>query len=158
MISTMITEETEYILISLKPQFYQLIMAGKKRHEFRKRFPNKKISAFIYVTQPIGAVKALLEFDKPIREPKDLVGHEGIGVQEFINGQKPGRVALPIKKIHPLKKAVDLSTLKNEFNAFAPQSYIYLHNNPKLLNYLLSLISTGVDTAPHDTKSDLRTP
>ncbi len=135
----------DYILISLKPQFYQLIIEGKKKHEFRKRFPNKNIKAFIYVTQPVGAVKALFEFDTPIREPKDLIGHEGIGVKEFINGEKPNRVALPIKKIHPLKKDVPLTYLKSKFNAFAPQSYIYLHNNPELLNYLLSLTKRSDD-------------
>ena len=133
-------DEKEYILISLKPQFYELIMAGKKKHEFRNRFPNKKINAFIYVTKPIGAIKALLELDEPIWEPKDLVGHEGVGVQEFIHGQKPGRMALPIKNIHPLKKEVDLTILNNEFNTSAPQSYIYLHKKPELLNYLLSLV------------------
>lgn len=101
---TEVVDVTSYILISLKPQFYKLIMEGKKRHEFRKRFPDKKINAFIYVTQPIGAVKALLEFDNPISKPENLIGQKGIGVQEFINGQKPGRVALPIKKIYPLKK------------------------------------------------------
>lgn len=134
------TNRADYILMSLKPHFYQLILAGKKKHEFRKRFPDKPINAFIYVTQPVGAVKALLELDNPIKEPEGLIGHEGIGVREFINGKKPGRVALPIKAIRPLKKAVDLGVLKNEFNTFAPQSYIYLRNNPGLLNYLLSLV------------------
>lgn len=132
---------TNYILISLKPQFYELILEGKKKHEFRKRFPNEKVKAFIYVTKPVGAIKALFEFDRPIKEPEGLIGHDGIGVKEFINGQKPGRVALPIKKIQPLKKDVNLQFLKNEFNVVAPQSYFYLQNNhPKLLNYLLSLI------------------
>ncbi len=130
----------DYILMSLKPQFYRLILAGKKKHEFRKRFPDKPINAFIYVTQPVGAVKALLELDSPIKEPEGLIGHEGIGVREFIHGQKPGRVALPIRSVRPLKKAVDLEVLKTKFHTHAPQSYIYLHNNPGLLKHLLSLI------------------
>lgn len=134
------TRQADYILMSLKPHFYQLILAGKKKHEFRRRFPDKPVNAFIYVTQPVGAVKALLELDNPIKDPEGLIGHEGIGVREFINGQKPGRVALPIKAIRPLKEAVDLKVLRKKFNIFAPQSYIYLHNNPGLLNYLLSLV------------------
>lgn len=130
----------DYILMSLKPQFYRMILAGKKKHEFRKRFPDKPINAFIYVTQPVGAVKALLELDSPIKEPEGLIGHEGIGVREFIHGQKPGRVALPIRSVRPLKKAVNLEVLKTKFYTHAPQSYIYLHNNPGLLKHLLSLI------------------
>lgn len=133
-------DQEEYILISLKPQFYQLILEGAKKHEFRKRFPNKKVKAFIYVTKPVGAIKALFEFDEPIINPHDLVGQEGIGVQEFINGEKPGRVAVPIIKIRILKKDVDLTTLQRVFNTPAPQSYYYLNHRSRLLNYLLSLI------------------
>lgn len=135
-------EQTEeYILISLKPQFYQLILEGVKKHEFRKRFPNKKVKAFIYVTNPVSAVKALFEFDTPIKNPEELIDQDGVGVEEFINGGKPGRVAVPIRRIIPLKKSVDLITLKRDFDTPAPQSYFYLRNNPRLLEYLLSLIS-----------------
>jgi predicted transcriptional regulator len=133
-------QEIIIILISLKPQFYQLIMEEKKKHEFRKKFPDKKVKAFIYVTKPIGAIKALFEFDTPIKEPTGLIGHQGTGVQEFINGEKPGRVALPIQKTHLLSKEVNFVTMREKFHITAPQSYVYLDRYPELLTYLLSLL------------------
>jgi predicted transcriptional regulator len=132
--------DEDYVLISLKPQFYNLILEGKKKHEFRKRFPEGIRKAFIYVTKPVGAIKALFEFDEPITEPSGLIGHEGIGVQEFINGEKSGRIALPIKRVQLLQKEVDLNVLKEKFNVTAPQSFLYLRNYPRLLQYLLSSI------------------
>ncbi|MDQ0416102.1 putative transcriptional regulator [Croceifilum oryzae] len=135
-------EEQKYedvILISLKPQYFQLILSREKKYEYRKRFPNRPVKAFIYVTQPVGEIQAALEFGTPIHEPRELIGQEGLGVQEFIRGEKVGKVAVPIKNVVILSKPMKMSELKNRFQVVPPQSFIYLKNKPELLTYLLNL-------------------
>lgn len=134
------TEINDVILISLKPQYFRLILSGEKKHEYRKRFPDRPVKAFIYVTQPVGEIKAAIDFGKPIHDPNDLKGQEGIGVQDFIRGEKAGKVAVPIKNITVLKEPMKMDVLKSKFHVIPPQSFIYLKNKPELLNYLMSLM------------------
>lgn len=47
------------VLLSLKPNFYEKIICGEKRFEFRRRIFKKDVdSVVIYVTSPVKMVMA----------------------------------------------------------------------------------------------------
>ena len=55
---------------------------------------------------------------------------------EFNNGLKESIYAYHIKKIHMLKTPLYFKELKEDYNFYPPQKYIYLKNNNKLLERL----------------------
>lgn len=55
---------------------------------------------------------------------------------EFNNGLKESIYAHHIKEIHILNVPLYLKELKENYNFYPPQKYIYLKNNKKLLNRL----------------------
>jgi predicted transcriptional regulator len=128
------------LLISLKPQFFDAIIKGEKDVEFRKTWPGPMpTKVFVYVMKPVAQIKIMLDLAPPTKDPKDLDGRNGLGVDDFLAGRKPGRWALPIKKVHILKDPLPLTDLMNEGVA-PPQGYVYLDRNPKLLNRLQALL------------------
>ena len=56
---------------------------------------------------------------------------------EFNNGLKESIYAYHIKKIHMLKTPLYFKELKEEYNFYPPQKYIYLENNKKLLDRII---------------------
>lgn len=56
---------------------------------------------------------------------------------EFNNGLKESIYAYHIKKIHMLKTPLNLKELKEEYNFYPPQKYIYLKNNKKLSDRII---------------------
>ncbi|TCP66469.1 hypothetical protein [Baia soyae] len=55
-------------------------------------FPNGPVKAFIYVTLPVGEIQAVIDFEMPITDPSELVGQDGIGIQEFQVQRNPTSV------------------------------------------------------------------
>jgi hypothetical protein len=56
---------------------------------------------------------------------------------EFNNGLKESIYAYHIKKIHMLKTPLYFKELKEDYNFYPPQKYIYLKNNKKLLDRII---------------------
>lgn len=45
----------EPVLMALKPEFYELIWRGLKRHEFRRRFvKGRRVRWFVYLNAPVS--------------------------------------------------------------------------------------------------------
>ena len=55
---------------------------------------------------------------------------------EFNNGLKESIYAYHIKEIHILSISLSFKELKENYNFYPPQKYIYLKNNKKLLDRL----------------------
>lgn len=128
-------EQRKYVLISLKPEYFQWMLDGYKKFEYRSRFPDCKTYTFVYVTKPVGAIRACIEFDKPIKEHEKLIGCSGQGVEDFIAGRKKNKMAIPIKKIFILKNEITLNTMR-EYGITAPQSYSYIKKTSSFYNLL----------------------
>ncbi|MFV0289067.1 MAG: ASCH domain-containing protein [Mycoplasmatales bacterium] len=119
------------ILLSIKPEYVEKIINGKKTFEFRRNIPRRKVDVVvIYSTYP--EKKIIGEFTvKEIHKEKidDLwqktQGNQGISLsnyEKYYNGKEIG-FAYEIDKltIYELKK-----TLSDFKISYAPQSFIYL--------------------------------
>ena len=58
------------MLLSLKPEIFELIRSGKKIFEYRHQFYTEPIGAYLYISKPIQKIVGYIEFDKRI-ELKD---------------------------------------------------------------------------------------
>ena len=137
-------EERKYVLISLKPEYYQWMLDGYKKYEYRSRFPDSKTFTFIYVTKPVGAIKACSDFERPIRENYALVGKSGQGVEDFIAGRKGNKMAIPINRIYQLKREIPLSEMK-DYDLTAPQSYCYIKKGSPCYELLRKQVEGYID-------------
>lgn len=50
------------ILLSFKPFWAEKIMTGEKIYEYRKRFGNEPVMAYMYVSKPIKAIQRSFRF------------------------------------------------------------------------------------------------
>ena len=52
------------ILLSMKPYWFEKIMSGEKIYEYRTRFANEELVAYIYVSQPVCAITGILHLGR----------------------------------------------------------------------------------------------
>lgn len=121
------------VLLSIKPQYAELILSGKKRFEFRRQiYKNPAVSTVvIYVTKPVG--KVVGEFT--IREihhgtPKDLwtltkaaSGIDPNSYKAYFEG-KSMAFAIEVDKVTKYKRPMNLKDLLP--SGCPPQSFAYL--------------------------------
>ena len=50
------------ILLSMKPDWYELCVSETKIYEYRKNFPDDEIVAYIYVSSPEKVIKGIMHF------------------------------------------------------------------------------------------------
>jgi len=135
------------LLMSIEKKYFDLMLKGKKKYEFRRKFINTLCNAFIYIPSPISEIQGFVEFGKPIIGRPEKINQialsqnintgEDSDILEYMNGIDIG-YAIPVNKSRKLKKPVTLAFLRKHYSFTAPQSYIILDRKPRLLNYLLS--------------------
>ncbi len=54
--------EKEYVLMSIREEYYNDIIAGKKKYEYRKVYRKSETTAFIHVSKTKKAVLAIIDF------------------------------------------------------------------------------------------------
>ena len=131
------------LLISIKEEYFRLIIEGKKKYEFRRKFVLESCNAFIYIPRPICEIQGYIKFSKPIVGTPEVINElalsqnlqEDSDVFEYLTGLAQG-FAIPVSKVQTLLSPITLRFLRKKFNFFAPQSYIILDNKPELLEYL----------------------
>ena len=127
------------MLLSLKPDIFELIRSGKKIFEYRHQFYVDKIDAYIYVSKPIQKIVGYIEFDKRIElnDWKEIYkDNKEIGqrIDDYIN--RNYKYVMPIKKFI-MTSAIGLDDLKKDLNKFViPESYYYLDNFNELEKYI----------------------
>lgn len=135
---------SEHVLISIKPNFANLILDGKKKIELRRKIPvNLKPGSFavVYSTSPqkeiIGAftVKNIIHAD--INQLWELTKkYNYVDFDDFIdyfNGIDFG-YGIEIKETWRFRKPIDLEYLRRKADNFViPQSYRYLSNKDSIL-------------------------
>ena len=121
------------ILLSIKPEFAEKILTGKKRFEFRKvlfRNPNVQ-TVVIYATMPVGKVVGEFEVGGILSAgPKKLwlQTSEFAGIahpyfKEYFDGREIGH-AIKVGKVRRYKRPLDLTEVLP--SGVAPQSFCYL--------------------------------
>lgn len=119
------------ILISIKPQFADLILSGEKKFEFRRNLPQRKVdSLVIYASAPIsriiGEVKVtdVLSYAPSTlwKRTRQNAGISKSFFDQYFRGKEVAN-AYVLGKTKKFKKSKSLL----EYNVkAAPQSYIYL--------------------------------
>ena len=118
------------VLISIHPKYVDLISAGKKKIEFRKRSFSHPIKRFVvYSTAPVSKVVGFFDVDSIVCDsPQKLwetyaaVG--GIEQNDYFDyyANKSMAVGIRIKNYTPLSNSFNIKML----NTTPPQSYKYL--------------------------------
>ena len=123
------------VVLSIRPQYTDKIMEGKKTIELRRRFPvsaPRGTIAFIYSTSPVRAMVGRAEIDDVVKLPVDQIWRQ-FGKSAFIKrsefnayfyGVDEG-FALQFKNPLPFPRALSLSELRDRFGFEPPQSFLY---------------------------------
>lgn len=123
------------IIISLRPNFANLIENNIKNHEFRKKVPLKiPTKIWIYITHPVAELTYIAEVHKYVEYPKQI-GSNGYGNIEFNNGLK-SKYAYPIKRLYKFHNPIPLNELRTLYDFSAPQNFAYIEKYEKLREFV----------------------
>jgi len=124
------------LLISVKPEYGELIEAGRKQVEFRRRFSTRHapVRAFFYVSSPVRQVRFVATIVKVVKAAPPLLWEQfsdmgGVGVKAFesyFQGLAEG-YALLLSGIEPLRRPIPLNSAILRGAGFRPpQSFMIL--------------------------------
>ena len=124
------------VLLSIKPEFADKIFNGTKKYEFRRSiFKNKEVKTIVvYASSPVQKIIGEFEIETIIKEElnrlwnltKDFSGISEDYFFEYFNNKNAG-FAIKIKRTKKYKKPL---SIKEDFNATPPQSFMYLTKEP----------------------------
>lgn len=120
------------VLLSIKPEFAEMIFDGTKKFEFRRSvFKNPEVkTVVVYASSPLQKVIGEFEIETIIKDELESLWQQtceyaGISKDFFLSyfSNKACGYAIQIKKTKRYKRAL---CLHNDFNATPPQSFMYL--------------------------------
>ncbi len=127
------------ILISIHHKYVEKIKQGKKKYEFRRKYPLKEKSlALIYTPRPIKNINFWILFDSPIKgDIKKLIEISGYkdkekqSLVEYFKGLGEG-FAIPIIKFGEINPPVTLKEM-TQYKIKPPQHITYLEKHQTFL-------------------------
>ena len=139
-----IEEEPKCVLMSLREEYYDAMLEGRKHYEYRTRYLKEASDAYVYISKTKKSIGAKIKFGEPI------IG-DAQTIATIAEQEEPGSYngmmeylynnigyAIPIEEITPIEE-VPLSELQQNFpNFVVPQSYYILDKKPELLSFLES--------------------
>ena len=139
----------ERVLMSLNPEYYELIWQGLKQHEFRRRYlADRATTWFVYLTAPVSTLSAVIDLDEAVVASPTRIAEiaeqarvgNGESVFEYLKDLENG-FALPIKKVRefPGFTAEELTGMLGKFHP--PQGYTLVDKNPALARVCDKLMS-----------------
>lgn len=141
--SVLFEPPSKYLLLSLQEEPYREILNGTKKYEYRTHFPKESTTAFVYVSQKVKAVKAIIEFDCPVLGSAEEISRLSDQIKpgsydSLMRYLKGGTgYAIPVKKITEFEP-ISLEELRKRFSGFTvPQSYYFLETKEELLQFFL---------------------
>jgi predicted transcriptional regulator len=127
------TQGGRAVLLSIKPRFADLILAGSKKVEFRRSWPGTDIGVMVlYSSAPVQQLVGVAYVDRVVDADTDglwqLACKYGGGLNrdelvEYFEGKKRASGIL-IKSIEVAAKPIDPKSIYPQFRP--PQSYQYL--------------------------------
>jgi predicted transcriptional regulator len=126
------------MLLSFKPEWYNLIKDGSKIYEYRRTFPDEEILAYMYVSSPMKMIVGKIHLGRKInlniwkeQYKEDVSVCERI--EDFLTRHT---YVMPILSFQ-MTKEITLTELR-KFNPdfTCPQMYYYLENYPDLFEYI----------------------
>ncbi len=137
------SEVTNFLLLSIKSKFFEMIRDGKKTWEYRKVVPTKKVEGIIFYCPEKNDFCSFHKLEKIIiDEPKTIV-------RDCLDNPKLAESLLRYfgkrKKVVAFKLSTNLFFESGKKAAFeknaqtkfkAPQSFMYIEMNHPLINIL----------------------
>lgn len=127
---------TQPLLLSLKPRYADLIFAGRKKAELRRRIASgiEGRDVFIYVSSPVMQLRGGFRVGHVWQGSPEEVWNEvseiaGVNKRDFDAYYAECKIAyaLQITDVWEYENPVDLSKLRNRFSNFSvPQSWRYV--------------------------------
>ena len=117
------------ILLSFKPYAYESVLLGLKKYEYRKRFLNEEVTAYLYLSLPIQQVVGILELGKTLVIDKEILKYdkETIVYKRLKVMQNEGiKNAIPIKSLQLFEEPISLKTLREIDKDFIT-TIIFIH-------------------------------
>lgn len=124
------------VLLSIKPEFADKIFSGTKKYEFRRSiFKKKEVkTVVVYASSPVQKIIGEFEIETIIKEEinrlwnltKDFSGISEDYFFEYFSNKDNG-FAIKIKRTKKYKRPL---SIKEDFNATPPQSFMYLTKVP----------------------------
>ncbi len=131
--------------MSLKPQYWQLILDGVKKYEYRRSFRPDAVGAYIYLSSPRKEIAGFIDFDVPIIGTSERIAEfaetqspgSRQGMLDYMAGCKQGFAVkiLSHEQIQPIALK-ELRELRDKFEFTAPQGYLVLDKNPELRKFI----------------------
>lgn len=119
------------VLMSIKPEYVQGIMSGRKIYEFRKKTFKRAVNRiYIYSTVPVKKIVGEAEIESVIVDtPEELwrITHSGAGInKDFFDRYFEDRKEAVAYKLVNIKKYKEPKNLSEMGIKTAPQSYQYV--------------------------------
>ena len=131
-------KKSKCVLMSLREEYYDAMLEGRKHYEYRTRYLKEASDAYIYISKTKKSVVAKIRFGEPIIGDAQTIA--AIAEQEE-PGSYNGMMEYLYNNIGyaiPIEE-VPLSELQKNFSNFVvPQSYYILDKKPELLSFLKS--------------------
>ncbi len=136
LVDTDVERRPERIVMSLNSEYYELIWAGLKRHEFRRRFlEGQPVEWFVYLTAPVSRLAAVIELDAAVVDVPAAIAElaeqarpgNGASVLAYVE-DLPRAFAMPIRRVREYSglDAVALKAeLRNEDLSAEPDAWEY---------------------------------
>jgi predicted transcriptional regulator len=131
----------EPVLMALKPEFYELIWAGLKKHEFRRRFvKDRDVRWFVYLTAPVSRLAAVIDLGPAVVDAPERIAAiaeaarpgNGASVLAYVRDLDLA-FAIPIRGVAEYP-GVPLGELRRELDGFQPpQGFVRLARHDRLL-------------------------
>jgi predicted transcriptional regulator len=131
----------EPVLMALKPEFYELIWQGLKRHEFRRRFvEGRRVRWFVYLNAPVSRLAAVIDLGPAVVDVPERIA-------AIAEAGRPGNGASVLEYVRDLDRAfaipivgvteypgLPVADLQDELGGFhPPQGYVLLARHRQLL-------------------------
>lgn len=121
------------VLLSIKPEFVEEIISGKKKYEYRKSiFKRNDISSIVvYATKPYGKIVGEFEIEDILiddpkniwKQTKEFSGTSKSFFNSYFEGRQKG-FAIQIKNFRKYESPLDLTEFDKGLK-FPPQSFCY---------------------------------
>ena len=128
------------LFLSFKDEYFEPLLYGIKKYEYRKRFCNEEVKAYLYLSGKRREVVGILELGVPIKLDKTRENYINYPetlkrVDKYIESRDIN--AVPVKSLSLFKVPITLEELRNKIpNFMPPQMYYDLANHPKLKEIL----------------------
>lgn len=120
------------IFLSFRPEYFEPLLYGIKKYEYRKRFCDEETIAYLYLSGKSRKVIGVLELGKPIRLDKtrdDYINYPETlkRVDKYISTKDIN--AIPIKSLSLFETPINLDEIRSLIPGFMPPQMYYVLDN-----------------------------